>query len=180
MTQLTTALTTLNTTIAAGGVPVGGAPVGGVPVGGAPAGAGTVVTPPSTPTAATATAVTTPPTLAKQQPIDQKEINNTVRLMLEDGTGKTGIDRPLSLVSLRDILIGSNLNTQPEFKKYFSSSSPDQFLKKTTKIILVNAMQTTQKAKDVLDIVAYGMLTNRQSAKDSWKQMTVGLNHKDI
>ena len=41
-------------------------------------------------------------------------------------------------------------------------------------------MQTTQKAKDVLDIVAYGMLANRQSAKDSWKQMTVGVNHKDI
>ena len=41
-------------------------------------------------------------------------------------------------------------------------------------------MQTTQKAKDVLDIVAYGVLTNRQSAKDSWKQMTVGVNHKDI
>ena len=114
--------------------------------GGVPAGAGAVVTPPSTPTAATTT-TTTPPALAKQQPIDQKEINNTVRLMLEDGTGKTGIDRPLSLVSLRDILIGSNLNTQPEFKKYFSSSSPDQFLKNVTKIILVNAMQTTQRQK---------------------------------
>ena len=41
-------------------------------------------------------------------------------------------------------------------------------------------MQTTQKAKDVLDIVAYGVLMNRQSAKDSWKQMTVGVNHKDM
>ena len=100
--------------------------------------------------------------------------------MLEDGTGKTGIDRPLSLVSLRDILIGSNLNTQPEFKKYFSSTSPGQLKKSVTKIILVNAMQTTQKAKDVLDIVAYGMLTNGQSAKDSWKQMRTGVNHKDI
>ena len=124
-------MTTLNTTIAAEGLPpppLGGVPVGGVPVSGVPA----VVTPPSTPTAAatatpTTSNATAPPILAKQQPIDQKEINNTVRLMLEDGTGKTGIDKPLSLVSLQDILIGSNLNTQPEFKKYFSSSSPDQF-----------------------------------------------------
>ena len=41
-------------------------------------------------------------------------------------------------------------------------------------------MQTTQKAKDVLDIVAYGMLANKQSAKDSWTQMKAGTNHKDI
>ena len=41
-------------------------------------------------------------------------------------------------------------------------------------------MQTNQKAKDFLDIVAYGMLANKQSAKESWTQMKAGTNHKDI
>ena len=160
MTQLTTALTTLNATIVAGGVPVGGVPVGGVPVGGAPA--------------------IVPPVVLKQRLIDQKEINNTVRAMLVDSTGNNKDNRVLTVDDLRKILNDRKLNTAPEFKQFFQTNKPTVIKKTLTKSALTTAMANYKVTADILENIAYGILTQNQSASKSWTQFKAGTNHKDI
>jgi hypothetical protein len=163
MAQLTTALTTLNTTISAGGVPVGGLPA---------------ATTPASPVATLAT-LTATPAVVKQQPIDQKEIDATIKAMVADAKGNTTDNRLLTIDNLIDIIVEGKLNTEAEFKQIFQTRNQTKMKRGVTKNEIVVAMANNKKAVEYLENIAYGLLMKNQSAADSWTQMKAGTNHKD-
>ena len=127
-----------------------------------------------------AATTTTTATVVKQQVIDQKDINLTVRAMIADAKGNTTDDRILTIDDLIDIIVQANLNTDTEFKQFFQSRKTDKKKKGVTKNAIVTAMSNDKRASGILEQIAYGIIVNGISAADSWTQVKAGTYHKDV
>ena len=148
-----------------------------LPVSGAPVVSG-VETKEEADAKAAALAVSTP-TVVKMQPIDPQGIAATIGVMTADAKGRTADDSILTIDELIDIIIESNLNTEPEFKTIFKTSRPDRVVRNTTKREIVAAMTSSKEASKTLETIAYGVLMKNITPLESWTQMKAGTNHKD-
>ncbi len=93
---------------------------------------------------------------------------------------QTTDNRILTIDDLINILNEEKLNTDNVFSQFSQTRRPDRKKKTLTKNALVAAMSNDKRTQDILENIAYGILTQNQSAVDSWTQLKAGTNHKDI
>ena len=95
-----------------------------------------------------------------------------VELMIDAMTGpqKRG-SQDLTLGNITQILVEAKLNEAKEFKGLFQQKQKRNLNPSTTKEILVKAMRDSKEGADILENIAYGVITNQGTATQVWKEI---------
>ena len=86
------------------------------------------------------------------------------------GPQKRG-SQDLTLGSITRILVEAKLNEATEFKGLFQQKQKRNLNPSTTKEILVKAMRDSKEGADILENIAYGVITGQGTAFQVWKEI---------